>query len=246
MDNTNNERLEQNSLKGPTAKFADIIKYFDDEKPIDQEDFLTKCEKNNSEHWAADKEKASHAVRKLKNNNVLNPKIEGTKKFRFSYYNYIVHRKLQFEKFIDCLAERGFMFEGWRDDTVVLNVLYNNIKYNTIDYFQDDYNVSLIADIACSLFSPEWLFSNYGKWDRSGKLIGGEEELEFIQDRIENMFYVITGPINITFSDSIEKINTVIENKKWPEYNEYNGGSGDKCILQQIYTSDDPRYWDQC
>ena len=246
MGNTNNKLQEQNSLEDQAETFADLIKYIDDEKPVDKEDFLTNCQKNNSEYWAADKEKASHAVRKLKNTNVLNPKIKGTRKFRFSYFNYIVHRKLQFEKFIDCLAERGFMFEGWRDDTVVLNVLYNNIKYNVIDYFEDDYNVSLIADIACSLLSPEWLFSNYGKWDPSGNLINGYEELEFIRDRIECISYIIDGPIAITFSESINKIMTVIENKIWPEQCGPGKDSDDKCIIQQIYTSDDPRYWDQC
>ena len=246
MDNTNNELIEQNNLKDQTETFADLIKYIDDKKPIDMEDYLSNREENDAEYWAADKEKASQAVRKLKHKNVLNPKIKGTRKFRFSYFNYIVHRKLEFEKFIDCLAERGFMFEGWRDDTVVLNVLYNNIKYNVIDYFEDDYNVSLIADIACSLLSPEWLFSNYGEWDGNGKLINGHDELEFIKDRIENISYIIDGPIAITFSESMNKIMTVIENKNWPEYFECYSGPKEKSIIQQIYTSDDPRYWNQC
>lgn len=246
MENTNNELIEQNNSKDQTEKFADLIKYIDDKKPIDMEDFLANHEKSDAEDWAAEKVKFQQAVRKLKDTNVLNPKIKGTRKFRFSYFNYIIHRKLEFEKFIDCLAERGFMFEGWKDDTVVLNVLYNNIKYNVIEYFQDDYNVSLIADIACSLLSPEWLFSNYGEWDRSGSLINGHEELGFIRDRIENISYIIDGPIAITFSESMNKIMTVIENKNWPEHSELVNDSDDKCIIQQIYTSDDPRYWNQC
>jgi hypothetical protein len=246
MENTNNERVEQNSLKDQTEKFVDLVRYMDDEKPTDMEDFLTSLENNDAKDWAVEKEKYQQAVRKLRETNVLNPKIQGTKKFRFSYFNYIVHRKLQFEKFVDCLAERGFMFEGWRDDTVVLNILYNRIKHAVIDYIEDDYNVSLIADIACSLLSPEWLFSNYGEWDRSGNLINGHEELEFISDRLECISYIIDGPIAITFSESFNKIKTVIENKNWSEHNGTVNDSNDKCIIQQIYTSDDPRYWDQC
>lgn len=233
---------------GSQIQHEEIDSFFQDcaeKERLDMEDFLTNCDEAQDEYWAAEKKQAGKVVRNLKNTNVLIPTIPGTKKFRFSYFNYIVHRKDQFEKFIDCLAERGFMFSGWRNDTVVLNVLYNNIKYNVIDYFQEDYNVSLIADVACSLFSPEWLFSTYGQWNRSGELIGGKEELEFIRDRIENIFYGLTGSINITFSDAIKKINTVIKDKKWPDHNNPNKGLIDKCILQQIYTSDDPRYWEQ-
>ena len=72
----NNELIEQNNSKHQTEKFADLIKYIDDKKPIDMEDFLANHEKSDAEDWAAKKVKFQQAVRKLNHKTLPNPKIK--------------------------------------------------------------------------------------------------------------------------------------------------------------------------